>query len=118
MSKIVMFMRNEMFFGEKERNEQFRKKVNKIAKLMLDEEFTYSEYNVNTPSEYSLIFNENKDCQLVFTTENNTEAQYQACIRGIPVLEWNCFTDDKFYLVNVNKSIEQEIPMYKGYRSR
>lgn len=118
MSKIVMFMRNESISGESKRNDTFRKKVNEIANLMLDEGFTCSEYNVNTKAGYDQVFDENKDCQLVFTTENDVESQYEACSRGIPVLEWHCFTNNKVSLVNVDKDKTDDLTSYNVRSSR
>ena len=118
MAKVVMFMRNELFSGEKERNEQFRKKVNELVKMMLEDGYTCKEYNVNTPSGYDMAFAENKDCQLVFTTENNTEAQYQASTRNIPVMEWRCFSDNKVSLVHVDKNMSDGITSYSVAMTR
>ncbi len=117
MAKVVMFMRSEMFSGERERNEEFRKKVNEVLKKMGKDGFTIKEYNVNTPFGYNMAFEENEDCELVFTTENDTEAQCQASTRGIPVMEWHCFTDDTVSLVYVDKDMSDETISYSISRT-
>ena len=118
MSKVVMFLRDEMFSGEKERNEEFRKKVNELANLMLEDGYTCAEYNVNTPAGFEKAFEDNPDCKVVFTTENNSEAQYQACKREIPVIEWRCFSDNKVSLVRVNKDTKDNITSYEVHHTK
>jgi hypothetical protein len=78
--------------------------------------YSCSEYLVNSPRGFESVFEKNPDCQLVFTTENNREAQYQACLRGIPVLEWRCFTDGKVSLTNVEKDVSDGITSYTAKR--
>ena len=116
MSKIVMFIRDEASSGAKEINAEFRKKVDEIAKIMVADGYSCSEHLVNSPRGFESVFEKNPDCQLVFTTENNREAQYQACLRGIPVLEWRCFTDGKVSLTNVEKDVSDGITSYTAKR--
>ena len=111
-------MRNGSFPVEKERNEEFRKKVNELANLMLSEGYSCAEYVTNTEHGFNVAFEENPDCQLVFTTENASEAQYQACQRGIPVLEWRCFSDNKVSLIKVDKDMSDGITSYSTNRTK
>ena len=118
MAKVIMFIRHEISSKEKERNNNFRNKVKEITKLMLNDGFTCAEYSVNTPAGYQRAFDENKDCELVFTTENDSEAQYQAGIRDLPVMEWRCFSDDKISLVKVSKTkMDDAATVYKTTRT-
>ena len=118
MAEVVMFMRDEMFSGEMERNIQFRQKVDEVARSLFDGDYTCKEYTVNTPAGFNNVFEENPDCQFVFTTENNSEAQYQACSRNIPTLEWRCFTEGDVVAINVKKEVlGNALTMYKTERT-
>ncbi len=103
MARVVMFMRDELFCGEAKRNQEFRNIVKSFVPFILDGEITYSEYDVSTQLGFDKAFFENPDCELVFTAENNTEAQYQASRRNMLVFEWRCFGGKKLVPVKVNK---------------
>ncbi len=103
MAKIVMFMRDELTSIEEKRNEEFRNIVKEFVPYIIEGEITFAEYNVNTPFGFMSIFDENPDCELVFTTENSSEAQFEACKRRYLTFEWRCFTNRKLVPITVRK---------------
>lgn len=76
MAKIVMFIRDEMFSGEWERNKNFREIVKQFVPFMIEDP-TYFETTANTPAGYKWVVDENPDCEIVITTENAYKTQYE-----------------------------------------
>lgn len=112
MAKIVMFMRSESVSGEKERNNQFRVIVSKYLNEVGMQDADCFECSVNTPFGFNRVFEQNPDCELVFTTQGNSEAQYQACDRNIPTYEWECFDNGEIRQVQVEKDYIGRNPIY------
>ena len=90
--KVVMFIRDELYSGEWERNNNFREIVKRFVPFMIEEP-TFYETTVNTPSGYQQVVDENPDCEIVITTENAYKTQYEFVKRGFLVFEWRCFTN-------------------------
>lgn len=105
MARVIIFKRCESFSGERERNVEFRKMVEEFAPFMLGKNVTYSEYEVNTKAGFEWAFSENPECELVFTAENDLDAEYEANQRNILVFEWRCFNDKTFVPVRVKKNM-------------
>lgn len=112
MAKILMFMRDELYVGEKERNDEFREYVKAFVPHIIEGEITFAEYCVNTPYGFDEAFRENPDCEIVFTTENNSLAQSESCIRGYLTFEWRCFNSKKMVPVIVEKKTDDGITIY------
>ena len=92
MAKVVLFIRDELYSGEWERNNKFREIVKSFVPFIVDDP-TYYETSANTRAGFAAVFDKNPDCELVFTAENNCHAQYAANSRGILTFEWRCFSD-------------------------
>ena len=95
MAKVIMFT------GEAKRNAEFKKVVEQFVSYILEGDITIETYSVNTQSGRKCAFEENPDCEIVFTTENDTENQEEACSREILVFEWRCFTSKKLVPVKI-----------------
>ena len=91
MAKVVMFIRDEMYSEEWERNNEFRKIVKQFVPFMVVNP-TYFETTANTPAGYKWVVDSNPDCEIVITTENEYKTQYEFSKRGFLVFEWLCFT--------------------------
>lgn len=109
---VIMFMKDEMYSGGREANEQFRKVVKEFASYILDGEITFKEYTTSSQYRIEAAFDETPDCTVVFTFENNSEAQAQACIRGIMPFEYRSFSSRKIVPVYVEKDNSDGITSY------
>ena len=110
MAKVVLFMRDELYVGEKERNEEFRKIVGEFIPYMIEDHSIAEFYGCRIER----AFQENPDCELVITTENNTTVQSEANTRGVLCFEWRCFTTKKIVPVKVTITEKNDgFTMYK-----
>ena len=113
MAKVIMFMQNELYTENKELNEAFRKKVSDFVKYLVENP-NFKEYQEPALDEqYERIFTSNPDCEVVFTTENATEPQWQASKREILTFEWrNHSNDSKVLPVKVERTDDFGIRSY------
>ena len=118
MAKVIIFKRCEINSGEKERNEEFIRLVHEFAPYILEGEIDYVETTTNTKWGYANLFMENPDCELVFTAQNNNEAQAEACERGIMTFEWTCFAAKKFVPVETKREIKEGMTWYHKNQHR
>lgn len=102
MARVVMFLRNELYAGEIVRNKEFRSVVKAFLPLVIEGEYTIEEICCGS-DRVEKVLNDNPDCELVFTTENDYHTQYVVSQRGIFTIEWLCFTGKKLVPVIVTK---------------
>jgi len=102
MAKVVMFIRDELYSGEWERNNKFREIVKQFVPYMIEDP-TYFETTANTPAGYEWVVNDNPDCEIVITTENAYKTQYEFSKRGFLVFEWRCFSNESMIVPVVVK---------------
>ena len=101
MARVIIFRRFTSDSHEEKLNDEFQNAVEIFAPFILDGEVTYAEYETNSATGFEKVFSENPDCELVFTTQNHTAAEYAANSRDKLVFEWRCFSGKTFVPVKV-----------------